>query len=189
MPDLPPLPDRLKAGIERVIRAVMGARIDFMVPHAATVKAQHADGSVDLQFDDPRLPGGNTGGVNSIPIHTGVPGVTFTISVGARVQVVFVEGDPSKPRVTEWETASVQETVLTSSAIKLGGPGASQALVLGNLYATHLGQLSAALTALSSAMTPLLLPPAVAAAKAALAQAITATNNLAGDISAQNTTL
>lgn len=180
--------DRLKSGIERIVRAIW-PRIDYSTPYSAVVKAQLGDGSLDLQFDDARMPGGATGGVQGIPIDTGIPGVTFTIAVGARVLVVFADGDPSKPRVTEWESASVQQVVVTSAAIKLGGPSATEALVKGTSFASHMGQLSTALTALQTALTPMLLPPAAAAAKVAVGQAIAAANSLAADVSAQNTTL
>jgi hypothetical protein len=184
MPGLVPPNDRLKAGIEKVVRAVFGPRIDYLALYAAVVKAQGADGSLDLLPDDPKVPG-----LQGVPIDYGVPGVTATVAVGARVLLGFVGGDPSKPRATLWESASVTSLTLTASAIKLGGSGAAQALVLGTQYATHMTALSTALTALNAAITPLMLPPAAAAAKAALQLAITAANNLAGDISAQNTTL
>lgn len=67
------------------------------------------------------------------------------------------------------------------SSIRLGGLAADQQLVLGTLYGIHMAQLTAsliiigvALTTVSAAISPLMLPPAVAAAQAGLAVAIAA---------------
>lgn len=119
MPGINTPNDRLKAGLEKFVRAVFGPRIDYMIPAFAVVVQQNGDGTVDLQFDNPKFPGGNSGGVQGIPIDTGIPGVSFKISPGARVQVVFVEGDPSKPRVTEWDSADVQSIVVTATTVNI----------------------------------------------------------------------
>src|SRR4051794_14049704 len=132
MSALVPANDRLKAGLEKVIRAVVGPRIDYFAPYSAVVKAQGGDGSLDLQPDDPKLPG-----MQGIPIDTGIPGVTIRVAVGARVLMLFVGGDPSQPRVTEWESASVTAitfagttiTLSAGSTLKLGGSGASHPLI------------------------------------------------------------
>jgi hypothetical protein len=182
---LVPANDRLKAGIEKIVRAVFGPRIDYLAPYAGTVKAQNGDGTLDVLPDDSKLPG-----LQGVPIDTGIPGVSFQIAVGARVLFLFVGGDPSKPRVTEWESASVTSVTVTStnvivasSSIKLGSSGAAQAFVLGTQYATHMTALATALQALQTAITPLMLPPAAAAAKAAALAAYNAATQLAGDTS------
>jgi hypothetical protein len=194
MPGIVTQDDRLKSGLGKIVRAIFGPRIDYLAPQFAVVKAQNADGSVDILPDDVRFPG-----LQGVPIDTGIPGVSFTISVGARVQLMFVGGDPSKPRVTEWDSASVTSLTVTStqvtvvaSTILLGSSGATQPFVLGTSYATHCTQLAtaatalaAAATSLAAAMTPLLLPPAAAAAATAAAAAATA----AGQISAAATLL
>jgi hypothetical protein len=83
----------------------------------------------------------------------------------------------------------VSQWTLTASAIKLGGSGATEALVKGTSYATHMGQAVTAANALQAAITPLMLPPSAAAAKAALVQLVAALTALQGDVSTQNTTL
>jgi hypothetical protein len=65
----------------------------------------------------------------------------------------------------------------------LVGAGAAHPAVLGDAFQTHVLQLSTALNALQAAITPLMLPPAAAAAKAALVAAKAATDALANDIS------
>lgn len=108
--------------------------------------------------------------------------------------VAFVGGRPfASPwavaptdRVTLGYDAGEQIEVL-SGRVNLGA-GASQPLVLGTSYQTHMNALSTALTALSAAITPLMLPPAVGAAKAAIQQAITAANELAADLSSTSFT-
>jgi hypothetical protein len=68
------------------------------------------------------------------------------------------------------------------------GVGASQALVLGGSFSTHMTALATALQALQTAITPLMLPPAAAAAKAAALAAYNAATQLANDISSNNFT-
>ena len=178
--------DRLKGGLERFVRAVVGPRIDYLAPYSAVVKAQSAiDGSLDLQPDDAKLPG-----MQGIPIDYGVPGISATVAVGARVLLQFVGGDPSKPRATLWESSSVTlltvtatNVVVAASSVKLGSSGATQPFVLGTAYSTHMTALATALQALQVAITPLMLPPAAAAAKAAALAAYNAATSLAGDTS------
>lgn len=176
--------DRLSIALESFIRSVFGQRLDYLAAYPSKAVAQNADGTLELVPDDARLPT-----YKQVPIRYGVPGVSATIAAGARVLLEFAAGDPQKPIATVWESASVTQLVQTASAIKLGGSGATEALVKGTSYATHMANLSSALTALNAAITPLMLPPAAAAAKAALQLAITAANALAGDVSSQNTTL
>jgi hypothetical protein len=179
--------DRLKQSLVTLIRRTLGAsiiqKIDYLAAYQCKVITQNTDGTLELQPDDARLPP-----YQKVSIRYGVPGVSALIANGARVLLEFAGGDPQKPIATVWESASVTKLVATASAIDLGG-GATEALVKGTSYATHMGNLSTALTALSNSLTPLMLPPAVAAAKAALQLAITAVNALAADVSAQNKTL
>lgn len=171
--------DRLKGGIEKIIRAVVGPRIDYLCPYSAVVVQQNSDKSLDIQPDDTRLPG-----LQGIPIDYGVPGISADVNAGSRCLLQFVGGDPSKPRVTLWELNSISQITVTAPNIKWGSSSAAEQFVLGTAYAGHMANLTlaltnliAALTALSSALTPMLLPPAVAAAQAAIALAITAVNS------------
>lgn len=188
-----PQNDRLKSGLEKFIRAVLGPRIDYLASWPAVVKAQNADGSLDLQPDDPRLPG-----VQGIPIAYGIPGIAVTVKTGSRVSLSFAAGDPSKPRATVWDSSSVGTVIviadqtiggtppsitLVSPIVKLGSSGASQPFVLGTSYQTHMTALATALQTLQVAITPLMLPPAAAAAKAAALAAYNAATSLAADLS------
>jgi hypothetical protein len=176
--------DRLTDALESLVRRVVGARLDYLAAYPARAVAQNADGTLELVPDDKRLPT-----FKNVGIRYGVPGVSATIAAGARVLLEFAGGDPRSPIATVWESASVTQLVVTSSAIKLGGSGATEKMVLGTSYSTHMTAAQTAATALSAAITPLMLPPAVGAAKAALQQLITALGNLAADVSSQNTTL
>jgi len=175
----PPLNDRLKGGFEKAVRAIFGPRIAYLGQYSAVVKAQGSDGSLDLLPDDAAIPG-----LQGVPIAYGIPGVTVTVAVGARVALTFLGGgDPSKPRATVWDSGSVTAMTVTATAIKLGSSSASQAFVLGTQYATHMGTLQTQLGIASAAATPMLMPPAAAALKAALLAAQAAAVQLAADIS------
>ncbi len=62
--------------------------------HAATVALQHADGTVDLNPDDPRLAGN---GLRSVPFRCGIPGARVVIPVGSRLRMAFADTDPTQP--------------------------------------------------------------------------------------------
>lgn len=178
--------DRVKNELITFIRKAIGffiiSSIDYLGAFPCKAIVQNSDGTLELRPDDSRLPP-----YKNVPIRYGVPGVSATISPGGRVILEFTGGDPQKPIATVWESATVTLLTITSTQIKLGG-SASQALVLGTSYATHMTALATALQTLSNAITPLMLPPAAAAAKAAALLAYNAATQLAGDISAQNTT-
>src|ERR1700694_4698063 len=119
-----PIQDRIKGGIEKVFRAILGPRIDYYGTYQCVVVQQNADGSLDLKPDDPRVPG-----MQGIPINWGLPGVTATVSPGARADVVFLSADPSKPRATLWENAAlITLNVNSSSQVNVVCP----AIALGN---------------------------------------------------------
>lgn len=190
--------DRIADAVEAMVRKVFGQRIDYLAAYPSRVVAQNADGTLELVPDSPRL-----SSYSKVPIRYGVPGVSATVASGARVLLEFGGGDARNPIATVWESASVTQLTLTATAIKLGGSGASQALVLGTSYSTHAGQLATAATALATAMTSLsanmivaLPAPNAAAALAAASAAATAAtnmasaaNSLASDVSTQNKTL
>lgn len=168
-----PLNDRLKGGLERIMRAVFGPRIDYFTSYSAVVKSQAADGTLELQFDNPKMPGGATGGVQGIPVDTGIPGVSFTIQIGARVQVVFVEGDPSKARVTEWEKADVISVTHSGTTIKLGA-GATHPLIFGDDFSSSSGAFGTLVKAIADAIAaiPANAPAGGTAAGAAITTAL-----------------
>jgi hypothetical protein len=183
-----------KAIIERFTgNRIIGPRVDFLASYPATAVTQNGDGTLEIQPDDSRLPS-----LSSVPIRYGIPGVSAQIANGGRVLLAFAGGDPARPIATVWESASVLSLTVAASVIKLGGAGATEALVKGTSYAGHMAQLATAATALAAAMTtdagastgPLapLAPGFTSAATAATSLASAATS-LAADISAQNTTI
>lgn len=107
--------DRLKAGLAGFVRSLF-ARIDYYALYPAKVIAQNGDGTLELQTDDQRF-----AGMSGVPIRYGVPGITVTVSPGARVLLGFAGGDPSKPIAELWESASVTELDITATLIKLNG--------------------------------------------------------------------
>jgi hypothetical protein len=76
--------------------------VDFFAQYAATVIAQNADGTLELQPDDPRLPG-----LSGVPIRYGVPGLAAKVAPASRVLVGFEAGSPAHPIATVWESASI----------------------------------------------------------------------------------
>jgi hypothetical protein len=98
-----PLSDRAKSGLTAFIRRVVGLdivgpRIDFLAWYPCKVVSQNSDGTLELQPDDSRLPG-----YSKVPIRYGVPGITATVSNGARALLTFAGADPQKPIVVGWE--------------------------------------------------------------------------------------
>jgi hypothetical protein len=98
-----PLSDRAKAGLTAFIRRVvgldiLGPRMDYLGEFPAKVVSQNGDGTLELQPDDSRLPG-----YSKVPIRYGVPGITATVSGGARCLLAFAGADPQKPVVVGWE--------------------------------------------------------------------------------------
>lgn len=94
--------DRVLEPLARVVRGLM-AQVDYLAPYGGRVVAVAADGSIDVVFDDLRMPG-----LQGVPLRSGVPGIAATVSAGARVLVVFENGDPGKPRATLWEATTAQ---------------------------------------------------------------------------------
>lgn len=106
----------MRATIAKVLEQLVGPRLDALAAYPAKVITQHADGTLDVRPDSPRLPP-----MTSVPIRYGVPGVSAKVSAGARVLVEFAGGDTSSPVATVWESASVTELSLDATKIRIGG--------------------------------------------------------------------
>jgi hypothetical protein len=78
-------------------RVVTPSRL-YRAAHPATVKAQRADGSLDVRPDDARLPD-----MLAVPVVCGVPGAKLTIAAEERVVVAFEAGSPQGARVVGFE--------------------------------------------------------------------------------------
>lgn len=173
-----------KAIIQRFVgNWIVGPHVDYLACYPATAVTQNGDGTLEIQPDDSRLPS-----LSIVPIRYGVPGVSAQIANGGRVLLSFAGGDPAKPIATVWESASVVSLTVAASAIHLGA-GATEALVKGTSYASHMAQLATALTTLGTNLVTALPSANATAAATAAGAAATAATSLAADISAQNTTI
>lgn len=91
--------------------------------YPATVVAQNADYTVDLQLPAP-VPQ-----LSRVPIAWGIPGVRAKVAPGTKCVVTF-GGSQSTPRVVLWDPATVTELRIDAQSV-LVGEGASQSAVLG----------------------------------------------------------
>ena len=94
--------------MENLINAFVGRKIDYAKMYPSVVKAQNADGTLDLTPDDESIRGN---GFKRIQISYGLPGVTALVPSGGRVNLYFQNGDPKQPRAALWEGSGV--TALT----------------------------------------------------------------------------
>ena len=101
--------DRLKGALEGIVRTAV-AQHDFYAEYSCKVVSQDGDGNLDLEPDDPRIPG-----MQGIPIRYGIPGVTVKVSGGARVHVGWENGDPKKPYAAIWEPSSLLSLTVTAA--------------------------------------------------------------------------
>lgn len=83
-------------------------RVDHIALYPCRVVAQRADGTLDLQAEDPRI-----GSPASVPYRT-LRGLSLTVPAGARVLLGFEGGDPARPVALLWELGDV-------TAIKVNG--------------------------------------------------------------------
>jgi hypothetical protein len=100
--------DRTLGGVlTRLINRVM-SRVDYYTLYASRVVVQHADGTIDVIPDDPRMPS-----KAHVPIRS-LPGTKVKVVAGARVLLGFENGDPSKPIASTWEEGGLE-------ALEIGG--------------------------------------------------------------------
>lgn len=104
--------------IRRLLGAIAGIRdrqLAYLKAHPCKVVGQNADDTLELVPDDEALGGTLGNGLSRVPIRYGFPGVTVKVAVGARCDVLFEGGDPSRPVATHFEPGSLDEIVLTAS--------------------------------------------------------------------------
>lgn len=89
---------------------LFGRRIDYLGLKSGQVVYQREDGTVDVRFDDKRIPDCNA------PIRYGAPGVEVKVVQGTRVLVAFENGSPSAPVVIGWPAANVTSMTLGGDA-------------------------------------------------------------------------
>ncbi len=66
--------------------------------HGATVRAQHDDGTIDVECDSQII-----GTVNDVPIRCGIPGARVLVGDGQRVQIAFDGGLRTSPYATGFD--------------------------------------------------------------------------------------
>lgn len=93
--------DRLRAALDALIRWTTREQ-PYLRLYPATVRAQAADGTLDLEPDDAAIRGT---GLSGVPIRHGIPGVTVEISAGQRIMLGFEAGDPRRPYAALWRTS------------------------------------------------------------------------------------
>lgn len=109
--------DRIKRAFESLVRHLT-SRLDWLALYPASVVVQHADGTLDLQPDDARLPG-----VTGVPMRLGLPGVTVRVSAGARVLLGFEGGDPARPIATLWQPDAIEEIAFANGTKRVARVG------------------------------------------------------------------
>lgn len=92
---------RLLDAVARLV-AALTRRVDHQALYPATVVTQRADGTLDLQPDDARVPG-----CRGVPLRYGLPGVRATVPAGTRVLLTYEGGSPARPVATLWELGDV----------------------------------------------------------------------------------
>lgn len=156
-----------------------GARMTFPVQPGDFVTLLCADRSIDVW----------KGNGSTAPVD---PGVESSHDLADAVAIPGL-----RPLSSPWANAPTDRATMgydTGERIEVLpgrinlGAGASQALVLGGQYQTHMGQAVTSAQALQTAITPLMLPPAAAAAKVAVGQLIVALQALQNDISSNSFT-
>jgi len=109
--------DRFKSAITSIVERIVGTRILDCTAFPARVVVQRDDGTLDVDPDDPRLPG-----MTSLPIR-GLPGVTVRVRPDARVLVTFENGDPRLPIATLFALDGLEELRIEAKvAVKLSAP-------------------------------------------------------------------
>ncbi len=113
--------ERFRQDFANIVENLVGRRLDYTQLYPAVVIAQNADGTLQLLADSPTIRGT---GHNNVRIRHGLPGVSVTVSQGARVRIGFENGDPSQPYAALWDTdaASVTINLTTSVDISLVAP-------------------------------------------------------------------
>jgi hypothetical protein len=104
--------------LRRIVEGFVGARLDHLALYPATVVAQRADGTLDLQPDGARVPP-----CAGVPIRHGLPGITVTVPAGGRVLLGYAGGNPDLPYASLWESGSVTTITVNSGTRKAARDG------------------------------------------------------------------
>ena len=83
---------RFWARFVAMVDALVGPKFLYAGVWPGRVVSQGGDGTLEVQPDDPRIPG-----LTGVPIRYGLPGTKVLVPSGARCRVGFEGGDPSAP--------------------------------------------------------------------------------------------
>lgn len=97
---------KLIATITAIVRAAL-TRVDLFALYGCKVIGQNGDGSLELQPDDPRIPG-----ASQVPIRYGIPGVRVEVAAGSRVMLGWENGDPMVPFAALWNPEGCKLIIL-----------------------------------------------------------------------------
>ncbi len=100
--------ERFRQDFANIVENLVGRRLDYTQLYPAVVIAQNADGTLQLLADSPTIRGT---GHNNVRIRHGLPGVSVTVSQGARVRIGFENGDPSQPFAALFDTDAAFVTI------------------------------------------------------------------------------
>jgi hypothetical protein len=131
----------------RIIEGLVGPRLDHLALYPCRVVAQSADLTrLDLQPDSARVPP-----CAGVPIRHGIPGVTVTVPVGARVLLGYAGGDPAQPYAALWEAGSVTLVSFNGGSTKVARDGES--VTRSSAFATWMNTVSLATGAINPGAT------------------------------------
>lgn len=89
---------RILEGLEAVIDRVLGRRVRYATLYRGKVALQHADGTLDVVFDDTTLES-----IQRVPIRYGLPWSRVEVPAETRVLVAFEAASPSGAVVVAWD--------------------------------------------------------------------------------------
>jgi len=112
--------DQATKGVTEFVQSLVENGLSLARWYPAKVLSQAANGTLEVLIDSEELRGT---GMRGIPIRHGLPGVSVQVTPGAKVAVLFEDGDASKPAAALWPTnaACVQIDINPSTLMNLCG--------------------------------------------------------------------
>lgn len=128
--------------VRKIVRETLASQGLRSKTYSAKVLSQDADGTLQVKPDATTVPP-----MAGVPIRPGFPGTTLTVPAGARCFVRFADGDPSRPEVVGWETA----TALTLAVV--GATGSADYVALAASVKSELDAIQSQLDSIDSTLT------------------------------------
>ena len=89
--------DNLHEGLESFIKEVMRG-VDYHIAYPCRVISQRADGTLDIEPDDTKIPP-----MSSVPVRCFIPGAKYKVTENSRGNLIFENANPQKPAFTLYE--------------------------------------------------------------------------------------